>query len=130
MDDGQRRPCNFKILFQLTSAYLNKFHAIKTEYGGIRYDSKAEAIYARNLDVRMHAQGRERVASWERQIRFPLVVNGTTVGHMVVDFKVCYADGREELVEIKSVATMTPLFRFKLKLLRILYPELIYTIQQ
>jgi predicted O-methyltransferase YrrM len=42
----------------------------------------------------LHARGQDRVESWERQIRIPLVVNKTTVGHMIVDFLVRYADGR------------------------------------
>lgn len=113
----------------------NKYNSQKTEYGGIRYDSKAEATYARNLDLRMHAQDpHERVESWERQIRFPLVVNGTTVGHLVVDFLVRYADGRRELVEVKSPATMTPLFKFKFKVFEATWlrdhPKIKYTIQQ
>jgi hypothetical protein len=47
----------------------------------------------------MHAQGKDRVDSWERQIKFPLVVNGIKICDYVVDFLVRYADGRKELVE-------------------------------
>jgi len=82
----------------------------------------------------MHARGKEKVESWERQIRFPLTVNGTTVGHLVVDFLVRYADGTRELVEIKSPATITPLFKFKLKVFEACWlrdhPEIIYTIRK
>ena len=55
--------------------------------------------------------------SWEPQFRIPLIVNHVTIGHLVVDFFVVYADGRRELVEIKSPATKTPLFKFKVKFL-------------
>jgi hypothetical protein len=66
-----------------------------------------------------HAQNpRDRVYSWERQIKISLIAEGVTVGHMVVDFMVQYADGRKELVEVKSPATMTPLYKFKLKFLQ------------
>lgn len=82
----------------------------------------------------MHARGKEKVESWERQIRIPLIVNDTIVGHLVVDFLVRYADGRKELVEIKSIATMTPLFRFKLKVFQATWlkdhPEIIYSINR
>lgn len=81
----------------------------------------------------MHAQGTERVESWDRQIRISLVVNGATVGHLVVDFLVRYADGRRELVEIKSPATKTPLFKFKLRVFEATWlqdhPEIRYSIQ-
>ena len=70
--------------------------------------------------------------SWERQIRFPLIVEGITIGHLVVDFLVRYADGRKELVEIKSSATQTPLFKFKYKFFAATWlrdhPEIAYRI--
>jgi hypothetical protein len=55
------------------SEYFN----IKTECEGARYDSKAQANFARDLDL-LRARGKDRVESWERQVRFSLVVKGTT----------------------------------------------------
>jgi hypothetical protein len=56
-----------------------------------------------------------------------------TVGHLVVDFLVRYADGRRELVEIQSPATMTPVFKFKLKVFKASWlrdhPEIGYRIE-
>ena len=50
-----------------------KLHNIKTEYGRVRYDSKREAEFARELDLRMHATyAQDRVESWERQISIGL----------------------------------------------------------
>jgi hypothetical protein len=43
----------------------------------------------------------------------PLTVNNIAIGHLVVDFLVRYADGRRELVEITSPATITPLSSLK-----------------
>jgi hypothetical protein len=94
-----------------------KYRNEPTVYNGVRYDSVKEAQFAGDLDLARHAQGPARVASWERQFRIPLIVNHVTVGHMVVDFLVRYTDGRKELVEIKSPATQTPLFKFKVKIL-------------
>ena len=53
----------------------------------------------------MHARGPDRVYSWERQIRIPLMVNNRKVCDYVCDFLVRYADGRRELVEVKGVWT-------------------------
>lgn len=59
---------------------------------------------------------KERVESWERQIRIPIIVNDIKVCDHVVDFLVRYADGRKELVEVKGMET--DVFKLKLKLLR------------
>jgi hypothetical protein len=122
-------------LRKLQDATLEKPRKYRNEptwYNGIRYDSKREAEFAKNLDLSKHAQGSDRVESWDRQIRFPLVVNNVTVGHMVVDFLVYYTDRRKELVEIKSTATQTPLFKFKLKVFQATvlqdHPEINYSI--
>lgn len=111
----------------------NKFGAQKTEYGGIRYDSKAEAEFARGLDLRMHATyAKDRVESWERQIPFKLVVNGDLICTYKCDFIVRYADGRKELVEVKGY--WTPEAKLKLKIFRATFlkdhPEISYTIQK
>jgi len=94
------------------------------------YDSKAEATFARELDLRRFARGKDKVESWERQIRFPLNVNGVLIAHYVCDFFVRYADGRKELCEVKGY--WTPEARLKLKLFRATFladhPEIIYTI--
>ena len=111
---------------------MNKYHAKKTEYGGVRYDSKAEATYAQGLDLRMHARGKEKVESWERQIRFPLTVNGVKICDYVCDFLVRYADGRRELVEVKGY--WTPEAKLKLKIFRATFlrdhPEIIYVVSR
>jgi hypothetical protein len=80
----------------------------------------------------MHARGTDRVESWERQVRFPLIVNGFKICDYVCDFLVRYTDGRKELVEVKGF--VTPEFRLKEKLFRATFlnghPEIIYTIQK
>jgi predicted nuclease of restriction endonuclease-like RecB superfamily len=53
----------------------------------------------------MHAQGPDRVDSWERQIRIPLFVNNRKVTTYICDFLVRYANGRKELVEVKGYWT-------------------------
>lgn len=80
----------------------------------------------------MHARGREKVESWERQVPFRLEVNGVLICKYVVDFLVRYADGRRELVEVKGY--WTPEAKLKKKLFEALVlkdrPEIIYTIQK
>jgi len=53
----------------------------------------------------MHAHGKDRVESWERQIRFPIVVNDERICDYICDWRVRYADGRGELVEVKGLRT-------------------------
>jgi hypothetical protein len=117
-------------LFAISPTSLNKFHAKKTVYGGITFDSKREADFARDLDFMKHARGRDRVESWERQVRFPLLVNGDRICTYVCDFLVHYADGRNELVEVKGY--WTPEAKLKRKLFEALilrdHPEINYRI--
>jgi hypothetical protein len=83
------------------SKYRNK----PTVFDGITYHSKKEADFAATLKIQMHAQGKDKVESWERQIRIPLFVNDRKICDYIVDFRVRYADGRRELVEVKGMWT-------------------------
>ena len=76
-------------------AKRNKYHAIKTEYGGVTYDSKLEARFAAILD---QFQKAGMIRSWTRQVPFRMP-DGST--HRV-DFMVFYGDDRFSLVEVKG----------------------------
>jgi hypothetical protein len=78
----------------------------------------------------MHARGKDRVESWERQIRFPLIVNDIKICDYIVDFLVRYGDGRRELVEIKGFLTRDAAIKIKLFRATFLrdHPDIIYTI--
>ena len=95
---------------------MRKFRNIPTIYNGRRYDSKKEAGYAAQLDMMRKAQiTRERVAAWFPQVPFKFKC-GTK---MIVDFLVCYADGRWELHDTKGgQATKTQVYRIKKKMLK------------
>jgi hypothetical protein len=84
--------------------------ATERTYNGVAYHSKAEAQYAADLDLQMLAG---QVRRWERQVAYPLVINGTDVGTYRMDFRVWYADGRRELVEVKGFATAEWRFKWK-----------------
>jgi hypothetical protein len=99
----------------------NKFGNKRTEYKGEVYDSKKEAEYAKQLDFQKRAVNiKDRVISWERQIPFLCVVNGKKVCKYIADFKVKYADDREEIIDVKGMRT--PMYNLKKKLVEALYP--------
>ena len=95
---------------------MRKYHNIPTIYNGRRYDSKKEARYAWDLDImRMVINPKERVVIWFSQVPFRFKC-GTK---MIVDFLVCYADGRWELHDTKGgQATKTQVYRIKKKMLK------------
>lgn len=96
----------------------NKYGAKKTEYNGVTYDSKFEAEYAQTLDLRVKAGD---ILNYQRQVPFPLEVNGQFIGKYVMDFVVYHPDARIELVEIKGFETAV--YKLKAKLLRAIYLE-------
>jgi len=79
----------------------------------------------------MHARGKDKVDSWERQIPIKLTVNGQLICTYKVDFLVRYTDGRREMVEVKGY--WTPEAKLKLKLFRATFlldhPEINYVIR-
>jgi len=95
---------------------MRKYRNIPTMYNGRRYASKKEARYAGILDVlRLVANPTERVLIWFPQVPFKFKC-GTK---MIVDFLVCYADGRWELHDTKGgQATKTQVYRIKKKMLK------------
>lgn len=59
----------------------SKYRNVRTEYNGVWYDSKAEALWARDLDYRMRDG---EVLEWHRQTKVQVGPQITTV----VDFSV------------------------------------------
>lgn len=95
---------------------VNKYGNKKTEYNGQTFDSRKEAQYARELDLLSKAQNdTQRVVKYETQVRYPLEVNGTKIATYVLDFKVEYADGRVEFVDVKGMRT--GVYKLKKKLM-------------
>ena len=94
-----------------------------TFYSGRLFDSGKEARYAQELDLRRHlANPMERVVSWQGQVKIPLRVNDKLICNYYADFKVRFADGRDEYHEVKGLAT--DVWRIKEKLFRALYPNI------
>jgi len=105
----------------------NKYYNIEQVYNGVRYDSKKEAQYAYELDMRKKAG---EIKDWERQITIPLKVYGKTICTYRIDFKVYHNDGTIEWVEVKGFPTYS--WRLKWKLFEAIWshehPEDILTV--
>lgn len=99
---------------KLVSKKKNKYHAQKTEYSGIKYDSKLEAGRAAELDVMKKAG---LIIGWTRQTPFYL---GIMENKYVVDFLVFDLDGKAYAEEIKGKET--PQFKKNRKLWAIYGP--------
>lgn len=89
----------------------NKYGAIKTEYGGVLYDSKAEAHRAYELDLMVKAG---LITKLERQTKFPIIINNIKVFTYIADFT--YIDleiGKSVVEDVKGMRTA--LFNLKKK---------------
>lgn len=86
---------------------VNKYGAIKTEYGGYKYDSKFEASVARDLDIRLKAG---EIKDWERQFKVEMWAYdkfgkpAMKLAHKI-DFRVHELDGSYTLLEAKGIET-------------------------
>ena len=99
----------------------NKYGAVRTEYRGALYDSKAEAAYAADLDMRKRAGLIER---WERGEKQTLVGGGPS-GRKVTyrpDFIVYAKDGTAHAVDVKGYVTRE--FRIKAILWELRFPHM------
>lgn len=115
-------PAKYQALIQAQvpqSKYKNRI----TPYNGVRYHSQREADYARELDWLVQAG---QLKSWERQVRFPLVVQGKHIAVYVMDFVETDLAGNKTCVEVKGF--WTDVAKIKRKLFESLYPELRYKV--
>lgn len=85
-------------------------HAKKTVVDGIKYDSKFEASYARDLQLQAKAK---QIAGFEAHVRLPLIVNGFHVSDYYIDFVVDHLDGTKEYVETKGLKTAVWVLKWK-----------------
>lgn len=97
----------------------NKFGAVKTTVDGITFDSKREAARYRELKL---AERVGLIKNLQRQVRFPLVVDGALITTWVADF--VYDDRRGETwvpqhEDCKGVRTRE--YKLKRKLVKALY---------
>ena len=94
-------------------ARVRKYNNVKTTIDGITFDSKKEA--QRYSELRLLEIG-HHITKLECQPKIPLMVNGKQVGNYIGDFKYLEA-GRWVIEDVKSKATITPVYRLKKKIL-------------
>lgn len=95
----------------------NKFKAQKTTYNGQIFDSKKEATRAYELNALLR---QKEIASFERQIKFDITINGMKVCTYIADFRVVYPDGHVEIEDVKGYkkGSAYSVFRLKKKLMK------------
>jgi|HigsolmetaGSP11D_1036233.scaffolds.fasta_scaffold28755_3 Protein of unknown function (DUF1064). len=88
----------------------HKYGAKKTRIDGITFDSLAEANYYHELKLLQRAG---IVTDFELQPKFELIPSYThpetgrkiRATYYIADFRVTYADGRQEIIDVKGVRT-------------------------
>lgn len=98
--------------------YKKWTNAKKNNYNGYIYDSKFEASYAKELDLRVKAKD---IKNYDRQVTLELIVNGYIVCRYRIDFIVYHNDGIIEYVECKGWPT--EVWKIKWKLFEALYSD-------
>lgn len=93
-------------------ATFNKYGRKKTDFKGITYDSKLEAEYAQDFDLRLQMGDIKAV---ERQVKIPLQAYGSHITNYFIDFVITHNDGHKEYCEIKGMET--DLWKVKWKML-------------
>ena len=94
-------------------ARFSKYNNVRTVVDGITFDSKKEA--QRYSELRLMEIG-NHITNLECQPKIPLMVNGKQVGNYIGDFK--YMESGQMIIEdVKSKATMTPVYSLKKKIL-------------
>ena len=94
---------------------MNKYHAKKAEYNGIKFDSKHERD--RYIELLLMERAKE-ITDLKTQVRFPLIAK-SKYGREIVyvaDFTY-YKDGVLVVEDAKSPATRTQIYRLKKRLM-------------
>lgn len=96
-----------------------KYGNTKTEFNGVKYDSKKEAKRAEQLELQ---QRLGLISDLERQVKFVLQPSFEFAGHKireiayVADF-VYIENGNKVVEDVKSPASKTPLYKLKKKMM-------------
>jgi Protein of unknown function (DUF1064) len=98
------------------SARRHKYNARKVTIDALTFDSQAEARRYSQLRILERLGDIQALA---RQVVFPLVVNGVSVGKYIADFQYCTRDGELVVEDCKGVAT--PVYRLKKRIVEAQY---------
>ncbi len=95
----------------------NKFRNKIVTVDGFKFHSMREASRWKELCM---LQSAGKITNLERQVPFQLDVNGQKIGKLILDF--VYEENGEKVYEdLKSKATITPIFKWKAKHFRAQY---------
>jgi len=97
-----------------------KYGNIRTENRGGKFQSKKEARKWQELEM-LKKNG--DIKDFGKQLKLSLDVNGVHIANYYLDFWIENHDGSLEYIEIKSPITMTPTWKLKWKLAKVLYPD-------
>src|SRR4051812_38064929 len=89
----------YKLRFQVPKRM--KYRNVKTVIDGITLDSKKEA----NHYLKYKILQRAGELTFERQVRFELIVNGIKICTYIADFVLTWKSGNVQVVDVKSEAT-------------------------
>jgi len=93
-----------------------KYRNVKTVIDDITFDSKKEASYYGKLKLLVKSGD---VLSFERKVRYKLIVNGQLICTYVSDFDVVWKDSGLKVTDVKGV--QTPMFKIKSKLMKAIH---------
>ncbi|MDE2103509.1 MAG: DUF1064 domain-containing protein [Patescibacteria group bacterium] len=94
---------------------MNKYRNRPTVVEGLRFDSKAEA--RRWMELKLLEKAGE-IHGLTRQVSWPLIVEGAVITHYRSDFEYFDQDGKRIVEDLKSPASITPVYRLKRKLMK------------
>lgn len=103
----------------------HKYGARKTVIDGYTFDSKAEANYYRQLKLLQKAGEVKQIElqpTYELQPKFKRHGKSVQSINYKADFLVTYADGRQEIIDVKG--HRTSVYLLKKKMFEFRYPDL------
>jgi len=100
----------------ITGIMASKYKNVITTVDNIRFSSKKEATYYGKLKLLIKSG---HVLSFERQVRYKLIVNGQLICTYVSDFDVIWRDSGLKVTDVKGV--QTPIFKIKAKLMKAIH---------
>lgn len=98
---------------------MSKYHSVKEEVDGIVFHSKKEASRYRQLKLMERAKA---IQDLKLQVAFPLIKkseHGREIKY-IADF-VYYDNGHLVVEDVKSRATVTPVYKLKRRLMQEMY---------
>lgn len=111
----------------MTNMFVNKYHNVKCEYKGIKFDSKREMRRYQELEI---LQKEGIIQNLELQKRFEIVPKkglNNRARYYVADF-VYEENGLKVIEDVKSKISQTPVFQLKWALMKTIYTEYDYRI--